>query len=1014
MDGLDEDEGAGMPGRSIAAVLPKNPPRGMRVLVTGRSNPALSADVDADHPLRDSNHVRVLAVSSEALIIRDAAMQELSRLLDDPLGSDLLGLLSAARGGLGLDDLAELTGASPYKVEKLVRGVTGRSMAPQSAGPPTYVLAHEGLLQEALKALGKSEVTRYEQRLHDWADAHHVMDWPADTPSYLLTHYTWLLRHNSDTTRLTKYVLAPKRQLRLAAESGADLALAELRLLLESVSPEGTEGAEGYSGGQDRPGGTATPKALAVAAAVAVSREFLLSHARAVPRDLLRAFARIGDTGDVRRARALALLAPHPSARALRLSDISRNLANKEEALALAREAAVWASEGRWHIPPLPPEDEEADVDTALAESAGALLRAGAHNEGLDLLRSVEARSAACFTAVAAAAADLLQIDGQEDAAAAVLDGLKEQAEFLASDMVGHGAVAIEVWGALVKVVTPKEATKIFDRMEEECREVWACSPELTVVDTLALAATALAGRRRTHARDFADLTVERLLAAFRAPESLSAEDHAHMALGLATSLARVVQALIDTGDRRSEAAELLEAVPEDLRTRFSGYDVRDAARAVLGERRSADPGDASLGPGPDPGPDPVLDVERLIIEARHLSEHGNAPEARQRLDEVLRLLALPGSGTEPAVRWLPALAGALAGSGKYAEAEQLAPWMPDDNGRARLHAASSMACAASVDRTKALEFARRADHTTRNSDTHPATRAVIAQALAHAGDATRAMELAEQMEPTGGLRRGQVRQQTRHALVAVSAGLAAYAPDAANRIVEDRLAKLAAHADLPGARARRLPELAELLLGVKDMEQPCYEPLRTAIRTTCGRDDVHPAEREYGTVAVHVLLGLAARGAPAPDVRAEVKWLEGKVRNSPPHVAPADQLAVLYALMGDVDAARRTAARPRSTALRAAAYSAVAGQLAGIRDYLSTSCDSSSTEPAIHRLRALALALVPAAPRDAEAARGFVWQALAEDGWHHALPLLAQLAPEAVTRVGDITRVHLGSHSPQ
>ncbi len=54
VDGLDEDCGS-QPGSglaSIAASLPKRPPDGLAVVVAGRPDPPIPADVDVDHPLR--------------------------------------------------------------------------------------------------------------------------------------------------------------------------------------------------------------------------------------------------------------------------------------------------------------------------------------------------------------------------------------------------------------------------------------------------------------------------------------------------------------------------------------------------------------------------------------------------------------------------------------------------------------------------------------------------------------------------------------------------------------------------------------------------------------------------------------------------------------------------------------------------------------------------------------------------------------------------------------------------
>ena len=74
VDGLDEDCGS-LPGSglaSIAACLPKRPPPGLRVLVAGRPDPPLPADVDADHPLRRCR-VRRLAASPHAARVTAAS-----------------------------------------------------------------------------------------------------------------------------------------------------------------------------------------------------------------------------------------------------------------------------------------------------------------------------------------------------------------------------------------------------------------------------------------------------------------------------------------------------------------------------------------------------------------------------------------------------------------------------------------------------------------------------------------------------------------------------------------------------------------------------------------------------------------------------------------------------------------------------------------------------------------------------------------------------------------------------
>jgi hypothetical protein len=63
IDGLDEDRGVttSRDAHSIAELLPARPPAGMRVIVAGRPDPPVPADVPDDHPLRDPGILRALA-----------------------------------------------------------------------------------------------------------------------------------------------------------------------------------------------------------------------------------------------------------------------------------------------------------------------------------------------------------------------------------------------------------------------------------------------------------------------------------------------------------------------------------------------------------------------------------------------------------------------------------------------------------------------------------------------------------------------------------------------------------------------------------------------------------------------------------------------------------------------------------------------------------------------------------------------------------------------------------------
>jgi hypothetical protein len=70
---------------------------------------------------------QVRSLEQNAQGVWDLAGSELERLLDGtPLQQDLLGLLTAATGGLSGPDLAHLTGAPVSEIEGFLRGVSGR------------------------------------------------------------------------------------------------------------------------------------------------------------------------------------------------------------------------------------------------------------------------------------------------------------------------------------------------------------------------------------------------------------------------------------------------------------------------------------------------------------------------------------------------------------------------------------------------------------------------------------------------------------------------------------------------------------------------------------------------------------------------------------------------------------------------------------------------------------------------------------------------------------------------
>ncbi|WP_372661284.1 hypothetical protein [Amycolatopsis kentuckyensis] len=247
VDGLDEDRGVhdGPDAHSIAALLPAEPPAGMRVVVTGRPNPPIPSDVPAHHPLRNEATIRPLTPSPEARAIQEETQRELKRLLRGTVAEqDLLGLVAAAGGGLSTADLAELTGWSEWEVDDRLRTVTGRSFTTRDShfradGPDVFLLGHEELQVTALTMLGPRRVAGYRDRLHTWAGQYRVRRWPADTPEYLLRGYFRMLQAAGDGQRMTAVAIDPARQDRLRALSGGDAGvLSEITTTQDTIAAE--------------------------------------------------------------------------------------------------------------------------------------------------------------------------------------------------------------------------------------------------------------------------------------------------------------------------------------------------------------------------------------------------------------------------------------------------------------------------------------------------------------------------------------------------------------------------------------------------------------------------------------------------------------------------------------------------------------------------------------------------------------------------------------------------------
>jgi tetratricopeptide (TPR) repeat protein len=355
VDGLDEDRGVttGPDARSIAALLPHDPSAGMRVVVAGRPDPPIPDDVPGWHRLREPGIIRPLAPSAHAQDIKALAQQELRRLLRGTPGEqDLLGLLTAARGGLSGPDLVALTGESLWEIEDVLHGLSGRTFTRRvstwqpEAGPEVYLLGHEELQVTARAYFGGDRLARYEDRLHAWAEEYRDGRWPGGTPEYLLSGYFQMLTANGDTARLTACATDAARHERMLDITGGDgAALNEVTIALDLIAA------------QDDPD-------LTAALSLARRRDYLADRNTNIPASLPALWATLGQHI---RAEALAASITDPYWQARALAAVAGALAEAgqhEQAATMARSITH--------------PDEQAQ---ALAAVAGVLTRAGQHEQ---------------------------------------------------------------------------------------------------------------------------------------------------------------------------------------------------------------------------------------------------------------------------------------------------------------------------------------------------------------------------------------------------------------------------------------------------------------------------------------------------------------------------------------------------------------------------------------------------------------------------------------------------------
>ncbi|MFF8641115.1 hypothetical protein [Streptomyces sp. NPDC015345] len=428
VDGLDEDRGvtAGPDGHSIAALLPRVPPHGMRIVVAGRPHPPVPGDVHADHPLRSARIDHRLEPSPHARAAREEAERDLLRLRDGGgLGWDLAALTVVAGGGLSASDFAELTGSPARLVERELSAVNGRSFHRRSghwtsAGPSVFLFAHEEIQRAAAELVTDQELAAHRSRLHRWADSYQHVGWPEKTPEYLLRGYTQLLRERRDIPRLVALACDIRRQERLWRASGADLeALSAVSAAFDLLLADGERRAD-----QD----------VSVALRLAAARSGLHERTAPLSSGLIALWARCGYP-----ARAVHLAESQRGAweRVAALSAIAG-------ALAAARPDQAAALLGR--------ADSTEERDHFLAAIAKGQADSGRPAEALPLARHISApeRRAQAFVAAVGALAGVTgnAATAQEEAGAQGADAVSWALEAIDAVMAVPNTVSQSTLGA--------------------------------------------------------------------------------------------------------------------------------------------------------------------------------------------------------------------------------------------------------------------------------------------------------------------------------------------------------------------------------------------------------------------------------------------------------------------------------------------------------------------------------------------------------------------------------------
>jgi hypothetical protein len=1019
VDGLDEDQSLQPTGAgpSIASLLPERLPPGVRVLVTSRPGPGVPADVTGSHPLRTCR-VLPLTANTAALHTEHEARHELRTALSGAgTERDLVALFTAASGPLTVQDLCALTDEPEFALRHLLDSRFGRilrrggSVPNGPSGDSTdlvtsdrgYVLAHETLLAVARREFGQ-DLAPHRERLHRWAASYARQGWPANTPAYLLQPYgrmTATLPGPENVRLAVALATDTARHARLHAATQNDAAcLAEIAAVHDSVRRSGTED-------------------LNALTALAVAGDLVARRNEELHLDLPAVYGRLGR---IRFATGLARSVFHPLNRGIALAKLARAVADSGDrrAVGLAEEA-VRLIDGE--LGGLHPRTATQSWWRAKGIEAGALAATGQKERAVLLLselpRPTTSDDATGLAIAVAVAAELVR-----DADA--MDGPLRAAEAVLGEVVHRAARAHLLAGiaqAWADCGRPQERERVHDMLLDLVGSP-PTDHRFVPVAVDALRHTRPEAARKLLARALGEDGPRAPGWFGRAPDTVYAL--------VATRSMEEVRRLLRERERGDApppgSPEMFEerAIAEHLAAGWAREGATEAAWNALAATWSG--GVPYEGGGAAP-------VARLLAEAGRSEEaevwlatatdipRKAAAEALSALalhhvtgdpERALRLLELavhgfPGQRRELSLyqqNQFVELAAGMASVGRRHDAERLVAALTDKAVQARGWSVVSLAVRPQS-RLRALRLARRAASLLPenvDSGESPGAATAVAQALIGAGAVRSALRVFAEHAPTSARSESYMCRMRIRLLPA----LWAHDPRAAGRMADEVLRSLTEDED-------EFVLVAELLaaIGTRDAARASAVTALLAERSPCSyrfyldrsRRRWQPAFGYHTPHWVDLMLACLLNATTDPD-HARRDYLDALADEHGDAWLPAPQagaFSLAYAALADHDTAAVQARRSRGGIGRAE----VRARLAAYAACLPTDAAAPLFEgwddilPLFHRLTSLLLP--PSEGPDIPRAKALLAEALTADGWHHAVPVLRHLAPEALLRAGEM-----------